>query len=119
MVCSFSYDRGVRTMMGVRPAQMAAELEGLADVLGINCGRSLDENEKALAELRQATGKPIWFKPNAGLPRSDAAGGLSYDVTPEMMGQRAPHWLAAGAQVIGGCCGTSPEHLAAIVKAVK
>jgi 5-methyltetrahydrofolate--homocysteine methyltransferase len=119
VVCSFSYDRGTRTMMGVRPSQMAAEVGDLADVLGINCGRSLDDNEKALAELRAATSKPIWFKPNAGLPHADAAGALGYDVTPDMMGERAPRWLAAGAQIIGGCCGTSPEHLAAIAKAVK
>jgi 5-methyltetrahydrofolate--homocysteine methyltransferase len=118
VVCSFSYDRGTRTMMGVRPAQMAAELEALADVLGINCGRSLDDNLKALQELRKATSRPLWFKPNAGLPRVDALGNSSYDVTPDMMGARAPEWLAAGAQVVGGCCGTSPEHLAAIARAV-
>lgn len=117
VVCSFSYDRGTRTMMGVRPAQMAAELEGMADVLGINCGRSLDENLKALQELRKATSRPVWFKPNAGLPRVDELGSSSYDVTPEMMGARVPDWLAAGAQVIGGCCGTSPAHLAAIARA--
>jgi len=118
LLCSFSYDRGVRTMMGVRPSQMAAEIGDLADVLGINCGRSLDENEKALSELRAATLKPIWFKPNAGLPRT-VGESLVYDVTPAMMGERAPRWLAAGAELIGGCCGTSPEHLAEIAKAVK
>ena len=119
VVCSFSYDRGTRTMMGVRPAQMAAELEDLADVLGINCGRSLDENLKALQELRQATSRPIWFKPNAGLPRVDEQGNSTYDVTPEMMGARVPEWIAAGAAVVGGCCGTSPEHLRAIARAVR
>jgi 5-methyltetrahydrofolate--homocysteine methyltransferase len=117
--CSFSYDRGTRTMMGVRPSVMAAELEGLADVLGINCGRSLDDNLKALQELRQATAKPIWFKPNAGLPKLDEQGVPSYDVTPELMGARVPGWLSAGAQIVGGCCGTSPEHLAAIAKVVQ
>ena len=74
LVCSFSYDRGTRTMMGVQPAQMAGELEGLADVLGINCGRSLDDNLKALQELRAATALPVWFKPNAGLPQLDEDG---------------------------------------------
>ena len=118
VVCSFSYDRGTRTMMGVRPAQMATELEDLADVLGINCGRSLDDNLKALQELRKATAKPIWFKPNAGLPKVDELDNSSYDVTPAMMGARVPEWLAAGAQVVGGCCGTSPEHLAAIARGV-
>ncbi len=119
LVCSFSYDRGTRTMMGVRPSQMAAELGGLADVLGINCGRSLEDNFKALGELRAATSLPVWFKPNAGLPEVDEQGRSTYQVTPEEMGAQAPAWLQAGAQVVGGCCGTSPDHLAAIAHAVK
>jgi 5-methyltetrahydrofolate--homocysteine methyltransferase len=119
VVCSFSYDRGTRTMMGVKPAQMAAEMEGLADVLGINCGRSLEDNLKALQELRQATARPIWFKPNAGLPKVDEQGVPSYDVTPEMMGARVPGWIAAGASIVGGCCGASPQHLRAIAQAVR
>lgn len=120
VVVSFSYDRGTRTMMGVSPAKMAAEFARLgADVLGINCGRSLDENLKALQELRGATNLPIWFKPNAGLPRSDAQGNSIYDLSPEAMGALVPDWLAAGARVVGGCCGTSPEHLAQIARVAK
>lgn len=120
LVCSFSYDRGSRTMMGVKPAQMAQALAGSGvAALGINCGRSLEENLKALRELRQATGLPIWFKPNAGLPRTDEAGALRYDVTPEMMAAQVPLWVEAGARMVGGCCGTSPEHLKAIAQAVK
>lgn len=118
LVCSFSYDRGTRTMMGVKPSQMAKELEPMGVVaLGINCGRSLDENFKALQELRQSTQLPIWFKPNAGLPHNDDQGNLVYDVTPEMMGAQVAQWVAAGANLVGGCCGTSPEHLQAIAAA--
>ena len=75
LVCSFSFDRGTGTMMGVRPAQAGRRLEALGvDVVGINCGRSLDENLNALKELREATALPVWFKPNAGLPRLDDDG---------------------------------------------
>ncbi len=120
LVCSFSYDRGTRTMMGVRPAQMAETIGVLAvDAVGINCGRSLDENFEALQELRAATDLPIWFKPNAGMPEMDDDGKPSYSVTPEEMGALVPGWLDAGAQFVGGCCGTSPEHLAGIARAVK
>jgi len=120
LVVSFSYDRGTRTMMGVRPAIMAAELTDLGvDVLGINCGRSLEDNFKALTELRSATRLPIWFKPNAGMPMLDEDASPTYTTTPEQMGAQAPAWVAAGAQIVGGCCGTSPAHLAAIVQAVK
>jgi 5-methyltetrahydrofolate--homocysteine methyltransferase len=119
IVVSFSYDRGKRTMMGVRPTQMAAEMAALGvDVLGINCGRSLTENLQNLQELRAATKLPIWFKPNAGLPVVGADGNPTYDVTPEVMGAAAAEWLKAGAQVVGGCCGTTPQHLKAIGLAV-
>ena len=120
LVVSLSYDRGKRTMMGVSPSQAGKELEGLAvDIIGINCGRSLEENLQDLVELKQITTKPIWFKPNAGLPHLDSLGKTVYEVTPEGMGFLAPSWLAAGAQIVGGCCGTSPEHLAEIAKNVK
>jgi 5-methyltetrahydrofolate--homocysteine methyltransferase len=107
-------------MMGVRPAQMANELLGLADVLGINCGRSLEENFKALQELSAAAGgTPLWFKPNAGLPVVDENGNPAYSLTPQQMGRLALQWVEAGALIVGGCCGTSPEHLQAIAEAKK
>lgn len=119
LVVSFSYDRGRRTMMGVKPAQMAAEMSALGvEALGINCGRSLAENLENLKELRAATSLPVWFKPNAGLPVIGADGNPAYDVTPEGMGAAAAEWLKAGAQVVGGCCGTTPQHLGAIRAAV-
>ena len=120
LVCSFSYDRGVRTMMGVKPFQMAEIFNEMAvDALGVNCGKSLDDNLTVLKTLKENTAKPIWFKPNAGLPTSNPDGSTSYDVTPEMMGNQAITWIEAGASLVGGCCGTSPEHLAAIAGAVK
>jgi 5-methyltetrahydrofolate--homocysteine methyltransferase len=120
LVCSFSYDRGTRTMMGVKPAQMGKELADTGvTALGINCGRSLEDNLKALIELRQVTGLPLWFKPNAGLPHTDAEGHLQYDVTPEMMAAQVPLWIEAGAQLVGGCCGTSPEHLKVIAQSAR
>lgn len=120
LVCSFSFDRGKRTMMGVSPAQVAQEIGLMAvDLLGINCGRSLEDNLAALKLLRAETDKPLWFKPNAGLPKLDDQGQPVYDVTPADMAGQVPAWLAAGAQVVGGCCGTSPAHLAAIANAVK
>ncbi len=119
LVCSFSFDRGKRTMMGVKPSQVAETLPALgAQVLGINCGRSLDENLEALHQLRAATDLPLWFKPNAGLPEVDAEGSPTYRLSPAEMGAQAALWLQAGAQVVGGCCGTSPAHLQAVAQAV-
>lgn len=120
LVVSISYDRGKRTMMGVKPSQAAKELDGLpVDMFGINCGRSIDENYENLVELRQFTTKPIWFKPNAGLPQIDAQGKTIYETSPEQMADHVPFWLKAGAQIVGGCCGTTPEHLRQISEQVK
>ncbi|MBE0688243.1 MAG: homocysteine S-methyltransferase family protein, partial [Anaerolineaceae bacterium] len=120
LVCSFSYDRGVRTMMGVKPLQMAEIFNDMAvDALGVNCGKSLEDNLDVLKTTKENTSKPIWFKPNAGLPTSNPDDSTSYDVTPEMMGAQASLWIEAGARLVGGCCGTSPEHLAAIANSVK
>jgi len=120
LVCSVSFDRGKRTMMGVSPTQVAQEIGALAvDLLGINCGRSLEDNLAALKLLRAETDKPLWFKPNAGLPKLDDSGQPVYDVTPSDMAEQVPAWMAAGAQIVGGCCGTSPSHLAAIAAVIK
>jgi 5-methyltetrahydrofolate--homocysteine methyltransferase len=120
LVCSFSFDRGTRTMMGVKPAQLEAAMKDLdVSMLGINCGRSLAENLAALKELRLSTRLPIWFKPNAGLPEIDSLGNTYYATTPEQMGVQVYDWIEAGAQVVGGCCGTSPEHLRKIANAAR
>ncbi|MFZ2097466.1 MAG: homocysteine S-methyltransferase family protein [Anaerolineales bacterium] len=120
LITSISYDRGKRTMMGISPTQAGKELDDLpVDVIGINCGHSLEENLQNLIELQPTTKKPIWFKPNAGLPHLDTTGMTVYDVNPEQMGAQVPSWLANGAQIVGGCCGTTPQHLAQISKYAK
>jgi len=120
IICSFSFDRGVKTMMGVGPSSFAKEMEGLGiSAIGINCGKSLDDNYIVLNELSNATDLPIWFKPNAGLPHLDKSGQPAYDITPEQMANNVPQWIAAGARIIGGCCGTTPEHLKAMANIIK
>lgn len=120
LVVSFSYDMGTRTMMGLEAGNVARELTGLGvDVVGVNCGKSLEENLANLKAVRAATTLPIWMKPNAGLPRMLGVSDSVYDVTPEMMGQNAALWVAAGANICGGCCGTSPAHLHEIAQAAK
>ncbi|MHB8807956.1 MAG: homocysteine S-methyltransferase family protein [Anaerolineaceae bacterium] len=119
VVCSFSYDRGVKTMMGTSPTKMAQALAQFdLAALGINCGKSLPDNLACLKELKQVTGSPIWFKPNAGLPAVDDLGNAVYTTTPADMGNEVVNWIAEGAAIMGGCCGTSPEHLAAIAQEV-
>ena len=121
IVVSFSYDRGVRTMMGVKPSQVIQTYQALGAVaIGGNCGTTLENMEKIVQEYAQtAPGFPLWIKPNAGLPRTDPDTNLAiYDVTSEQMADYAQKYVTMGARVVGGCCGSSPEHVAAIAKAV-
>lgn len=119
IICSFSFDRGTKTMMGVSPSAFAQSFisAGLY-ALGINCGKSLEDNLAALQMLYEVTSLPIWFKPNAGLPKISSSGQTEYDVTPDLMAKHVPSWIANGARFIGGCCGTSPAHLKEISTAV-
>jgi 5-methyltetrahydrofolate--homocysteine methyltransferase len=120
IICSFSFDRGIKTMMGVNPSKFAEAIApmGVA-ALGANCGKSLEDNLNVLIELASVTDLPVWFKPNAGLPEVDGSGQAVYDVTPAQMAGNVKSWIEHGARIIGGCCGTSPEHLRAIKLALE
>jgi len=120
IVVSFSYDRGVRTMMGVKPTEVMRKYKGLgAAAVGANCGTTLENMEKIVQEYAAAEpGFPIWAKPNAGLPRMEGTTSV-YDVTPAQMGESALRSIASGARIVGGCCGSSPQHVAGIARAVR
>ncbi len=121
IVVSFGYDRGVRTMMGVKPAQvMKMFKEKGAAAVGANCGTTLENMEKIIQEYAATAPRfPIWAKPNAGMPRTDENNNAIYDVTPDEMGAAARRAIASGARVVGGCCGSSPDHVAGIAASVK
>ena len=117
--CTFSFDTRGRTMMGLHPEQVAREIGPLVEGVGANCGRDPSEYGEFLAAMRQAAPSAIlWAKPNAGLPqvRGDK---VVYDANPEEMAKIAAGLCDAGASVIGGCCGTTPRHLAAMAAALK
>ncbi len=120
IVVSFSYDRGVRTVMGVKPAEMFKRYKEMgAAVIGANCGTTLENMEKIQQEYAAAGADfPRWAKPNAGLPRL-VDGETVFDVTPAQMAEYAQKYVALGVRVVGGCCGSLPEHVAAIARAVK
>ena len=120
IVVSFSYDRGTRTMMGVKPADVMKKYKAMgAALVGANCGTTLENMEAVIKEYAAAeSGFPLWAKPNAGMPRLEGTETI-YDVTPEEMAKYAKKFVALGARVVGGCCGSTPVHVAAITKAVK
>ncbi|MBA4380503.1 MAG: methionine synthase I [Anaerolinea sp.] len=116
VVVSFSYDRGTRTMMGVKPSQVVQTFQPLGvTAIGANCGTSLENMETIVKEYVQtAPGLVIWAKPNAGMPVMGEDGSPVFNVTPEQMAEFAARYVKAGARILGGCCGSTPAHLAAI-----
>jgi 5-methyltetrahydrofolate--homocysteine methyltransferase len=122
IVVSFSYDRGTRSMMGVKPKDVIKKYcEMGATLVGANCGTTLENMEAVVKEYATTIPNfPLWVKPNAGVPHMDIETEQGvYDMGPEDMAAYAKKYVALGAKVVGGCCGNTPEHVAAIVKAVK
>ncbi|MCR6544893.1 homocysteine S-methyltransferase family protein [Dehalobacterium formicoaceticum] len=112
-----SKDSGGRTMMGQTLAECAAAVEQAGgDVIGTNCG-DLDPEEIAdiIAELREKTTLPILAMPNAGKPKL-VKGETIYDMTPEVFAQGVLKCFQEGASLVGGCCGTTPEHIKALTE---
>jgi methionine synthase I (cobalamin-dependent) len=103
-----------RTLMGTTPEQAVEQLtaEG-ADVVGSNCGQGIAGFVSICRRMHAATSAPIWVKANAGLPEM-VDGKATYAQTAEEFASYVPQLIEAGASFIGGCCGTSPEFIAAI-----
>jgi 5-methyltetrahydrofolate--homocysteine methyltransferase len=113
-VVSMTFQKGARgyaTMMGVTPAQAAEELEAAhADIVGANCGAGIDDIVEVARLMRPATTLPLWFKPNAGIPQL-IDGKTVFREAPETMVKRLADLVKAGASIVGGCCGTTPDHI--------
>ena len=120
ILVTFSFDTHGHTMMGVKPALAAREMWAMGVVaVGANCGRTLSETLAAIQAMRQALPEAVLMaKPNAGLPHTDGTD-LVFDVTPEIMAEYALKFAAEGVKIFGGCCGSTPEHIRAVVKALK
>jgi len=108
-----------RTMMGNTPEQVAEALTAAgADVVGSNCGQGIAGFAAICRRLRAATDRPIWVKANAGLPEM-VEGRVVYRTAPEEFAGHAAELIAAGASFLGGCCGTSPEFIRQLGRAMR
>ena len=123
VICTFTFEkgaRGFRTMMGADPASAAkAVSDAGADVVGANCGNGIENMIEITKEIRAALPHtPILIQTNAGVPVLED-GKTVFKSTPGEMAARVPELIEAGANIIGGCCGTNPDHIAAMAKIVK
>ena len=119
VVCTLTFDSNGRTMMGITPAEVAIlcreQLQPRPIAYGANCGTGPAELVAALVNMAPMTGASdiIVAKSNCGVPYY-LDGEVKYDGTPELMSEYARLVRDTGARIIGGCCGTTPQHLAAI-----
>jgi 5-methyltetrahydrofolate--homocysteine methyltransferase len=124
VICTFTFEKTVRndyrTMMGVSPTDAAkASIEAGAHIIGTNCGNGVEGMIEIVKEMRNAApDTPILVHSNAGLP-INVDGKNVFPDTPEKMADLTPALIEAGANIIGGCCGTSPEHISAIKNAAQ
>jgi 5-methyltetrahydrofolate--homocysteine methyltransferase len=110
--------RGFLTLMGTSLENASAELEKAgADIVGSNCGDGMDKMVEIARELRKHARVPVAIQGNAGLPVTEGTS-LVYPETPEFVAEKAAEILQLRVQIIGGCCGTRPEHIRAIRKVV-
>ena len=120
VIVSFAFDSGKnkdRTMTGATPeAAAAAAVEAGADGIGANCGVGVEYAEPVCRRLRAACELPVWIKPNAGLPVVEG-GDIRYDTSAERFASYYTALRAAGASFVGGCCGSTPNFIRALVNA--
>jgi methionine synthase I (cobalamin-dependent) len=119
LVVSFSFDMGTRTMMGLSPTDAVAAVVPLGvAAVGTNCGRSLKDADLVVTEILAAAGDvPVWVKPNAGVPKM-IGDQVVYEATPEIIAEHIRRYVDQGVRIVGGCCGSTPAHVAAIAAAI-
>ena len=123
VICTFTFERTAagdyRTLMGVSPPEATqAALEAGAHIVGANCGNGFAQMVDVVREIHDAApGVPILVHANAGIPQN-VKGVTVFPDTPEEMAALVPDLARAGAGIVGGCCGTTPEHIRAIRQAV-
>jgi methionine synthase I (cobalamin-dependent) len=119
LVVSYSFDQGTKTMMGLSPTQVVEAFAPLGiAAIGANCGKSLADTDVIVDELvAAAAGLPLWVKPNAGVPRM-VGDAVIYDAGPDDLAEHVRSYVDRGARIVGGCCGSTPQHIAAIAAAL-
>jgi len=114
IICTLTFNKDMRTLTGSDPETVATVLEALGvDIIGVNCGFGPDMMVEIVARMNSISDCYIIAQPNAGLPRYED-GETYYDLLPGTMASYVESLVKSGANIIGGCCGTTPEHMKVI-----
>lgn len=117
---SMTFDESGRTLTGADAETVACYLSAIGvDILGVNCGLGPDLMEPIAKDLAKFSGKPIIVNANAGLPKLDENGNTYFDVLPERFFSFARSLVKDGIAAVGGCCGTNPDYIKEVRKAVE
>lgn len=120
VMATLTFESDGRTLFGTDAATAAVVLENLGvAAVGTNCSTGPDKMVETVQRMAEVTSIPIIAKPNAGLPSLDADGNTVYDMEAETFGRHMKDIVTAGASVVGGCCGTTPDYIKALKEAVK
>ena len=115
IMTTLTFEPDGRTLYGTDPVTALITLQSLgADAFGANCSTGPDKMVPLIRSLAEVSRIPVICKPNAGLPSLDEEGRTVYDLEPEGFGKGMEEIIKAGASIVGGCCGTAPEYIAAI-----
>lgn len=115
VLCTFSFQTDGKAYFDGSADEAAPALEALgADAVGVNCASGPDMLGSVVRRMKNACGLPIIAKPNAGLPTISEQGEAVYSLTPDAFAAAMLPLADAGASILGGCCGTTPEHIAAL-----
>ncbi|MDF1512802.1 MAG: bifunctional homocysteine S-methyltransferase/methylenetetrahydrofolate reductase [Anaerolineae bacterium] len=119
IIASMTFTRDDRTLLGESPARVAGELSKVdVDVVGVNCSGGPAQLLRIARQMREKIPDiKLWVKPNAGWPEQ-IAGRIMYPATPEYFAESTWSLQDAGVSIIGGCCGTTPDHISAIRRAI-
>ena len=118
VICQQSFSEDGRTVTGTDPQTFAITVDAMgADIIGVNCSLGPEQLLPVVKAISENTEKPVSVQPNAGMPQL-VNGKTTFPMGPEDFGEWAPKLLQAGATYLGGCCGTTPAHIAAIKKAI-
>lgn len=119
VMATMTFESDGRTLYGTDAVTAAVVLESLgADAVGTNCSAGPDKMLDIIRQMAEVTSVPIIAKPNAGLPSLDRNGDTVYDMDPAVFGESMKMLVEAGASIVGGCCGTTPDHIKALCGAV-
>lgn len=115
-----TFDSNGRTMMGATPVDVWNAVSDIGlDAFGANCSTGPEQMVAVVSQVRDAGAGVIIAQPNAGMPEQDDSGAIVYRQAPEDFARTAPALVAAGARIVGGCCGSTPEHIRAIRSALE